>query len=58
MPRIQMTRSVKVALFFLRVYLIVLLALILIKFVGMFSKGNSSKGMPSNPPAATSQQKK
>jgi hypothetical protein len=36
MPRIKMTRTVKVALFFLRVYLIVMLALILTKFLRAF----------------------
>jgi hypothetical protein len=41
MPRIHMTRTVKVALYFLRVYLIVLLGLILVKFVLLFS-GKSS----------------
>jgi hypothetical protein len=33
MPRIQMTRTVKVALFLLRIYLLAMLALILIKFL-------------------------
>jgi len=33
MPRIQMTRTVKFALFFLRVYLIIMLVLILLKFL-------------------------
>ncbi len=32
-PRIQMTRTVKIALYFLRVYLIFLLILILVKFL-------------------------
>jgi hypothetical protein len=36
-----MTRTVKIALYFLRVYLIVLLGLILVKFVLLFS-GKSS----------------
>lgn len=36
MPRIKMTRTVKLALFFLRAYLILLLTLIGIKFVRMF----------------------
>ena len=36
MPRIQMTRSVKVALYGLRIYLIVLLSLIGLKFVRDF----------------------
>ena len=33
MPRIQMTRSVRVALWFLRIYLLVLLALIALRFI-------------------------
>ena len=33
MPRIQMTRTVKFALFFLQVYLLAMLALILVKFL-------------------------
>ncbi len=36
MPRVQMTRTVKIALYFLRVYLIVLLVLILVKFLRTF----------------------
>ncbi len=36
MPRVQMTRTVKIALYFLRFYLIVLLALILVKFLRTF----------------------
>lgn len=36
MPRIQMTRTVKVALFVLRIYLVGMLALILIKFLRIF----------------------
>ena len=36
MPRIQTTRTVKIALYALRVYLIVMLALILIKFLRIF----------------------
>ena len=35
MPRIKMTRSVKIALLFLRVYLLVMLALILVKFLNL-----------------------
>ncbi len=37
MPRIEMTRTVRFALFFLRVYLIVLLGLITLKFVRTFA---------------------
>jgi hypothetical protein len=36
MPRMQTTRTVKIALYALRVYLIVMLALILIKFLKIF----------------------
>jgi hypothetical protein len=33
MPRIQMTRTVKVALFFLQLYIVAMLVLILIRFL-------------------------
>jgi hypothetical protein len=36
MPRIYMTRTVKVAMFCLRIYLIGMLVLILIKFLRIF----------------------
>jgi hypothetical protein len=36
MPRIQMTKTVKVALFVLRVYLLGMLILILVKFLRIF----------------------
>jgi hypothetical protein len=36
MPRIQTTLTVKIALYVLRVYLIVMLALILMKFLRVF----------------------
>ena len=36
MPRIQTTRTVKIALYVLRIYLIAMLALILIKFLRIF----------------------
>jgi len=39
MPRVQMTRMTKFALLFLRVYLIVMLALILYKFIGILRAG-------------------
>ena len=35
MPRIRMTRTAKIALLFLRVYLLVMLALILVKFLNL-----------------------
>ena len=41
MPRIEMTPSVRFALFFLRIYLIVLLALITLKFVRTFTSSAS-----------------
>jgi hypothetical protein len=37
MARVQMTRTTRVALFFLRVYLILLLGLVLVKFLRTFS---------------------
>ncbi len=49
MPRIEMTPTVRFALFFLRVYLIVLLALITLKFVRTFS-GSSPSPQSSPPP--------
>ena len=36
MPRIKTTRTVTIALFFLRIYLLGMLALILIKFLKIF----------------------
>ncbi len=42
MPRIQTTPMVKASLYALRIYLIVLLALILVKFVRMLSASSSS----------------
>ncbi len=36
MPRVQMTRTARAALYFLRFYLIVLLILILVKFLRVF----------------------
>jgi hypothetical protein len=52
MPRIHMTRTARIALYFLRIYLILLLGLILVKFVLLFSKPSSnsppiSSGVPS-----------
>jgi hypothetical protein len=37
MPRVQMTRTTKIALYFLRFYLVALLALILIRFLRVFN---------------------
>ncbi len=53
-----MTRTVKVALFFLRIYLIALLALIILKFVGNFSSESITNKHTSQPPSATSGQKR
>jgi hypothetical protein len=47
MPRIQMTPTVRFVLVFLRVYLLVLLALITVKFVRTFS---GSSPQPHAPP--------
>jgi hypothetical protein len=47
MPRIAMTPTVRFVLLFLRVYLIVLLALITLKFVRTFS---GSSPQPQSPP--------
>jgi hypothetical protein len=44
MPRIQTTPMVKVALYALRIYLIVLLTLILIKFIHVFSTKPAASG--------------
>ncbi len=51
MPRIQITPTVKVALYFLRAYLIILLLLILIAFIRK-SQANSST-RPAAPPTAS-----
>ena len=43
MPRIHMTRSVKMALYVLRIYLILLLGLIVLKFVLLFTNGKKNE---------------
>jgi hypothetical protein len=43
MPRIHMTRSVKMALYALRIYLILLLGLIILKFVLLFYNGQKKE---------------
>lgn len=48
MPRIEMTPTVRFALFFLRIYLIVLLGLIGLKFVRTFT---NSSPRPEPPPS-------
>jgi hypothetical protein len=40
MPRVQMTRTTKFALFFLRFYLLVMLGLILYKFIQIIHAGH------------------
>ena len=40
MPRVQMTRTTKFALFFLRFYLLVMLGLILYKFIQILRAGH------------------
>jgi hypothetical protein len=40
MPRVQMTRTTKFALFFLRFYLLVMLGLILYKFIQIIQAGH------------------
>ena len=51
MPHIQMTRTAKIALYVLRIYLIVLLTLTGIKFVRTFLATNKA---PPSPPSAPS----
>jgi len=46
MPRIEMTPAVRFALFFLRVYLIVLLGLITLKFVRTFAGAPAASQSP------------
>ncbi len=50
MPRIKTTPTVRVALWALRIYLLILLALIGLKFARVFSRSGSQE----KPPAATS----
>ncbi|MGA8655996.1 MAG: hypothetical protein WB586_07575 [Chthoniobacterales bacterium] len=46
MPRIKMTPTVRVALWTLRIYLLVLLTLIAIKFIRVFSSGTDQSPSP------------
>jgi hypothetical protein len=48
MPRIQMTRTVRIALLLLRVYLIAMLVLIVVKFI--LSMGKIAPLPPKEPP--------
>jgi hypothetical protein len=52
MPRIKMTRTVRIALWALRIYLLILLTLIAIKFIRVFS---APADQPALPPAQTEQ---
>lgn len=49
MPRINTTRTVRIALWALRIYLLILLSLIGLKFARVFSHSGNAK----MPPAAT-----
>ena len=51
MPRVQMTPMVKVALYGLRIYLLVLLTLIAIKFYRVFSSSDA-QAEKQTPPTA------
>jgi hypothetical protein len=42
MPRVPMTRATRFVLYFLRVYLIVMLALILLKFIRTVGAGHAT----------------
>jgi hypothetical protein len=46
MPRIKMTRTVRFALWALRIYLLILLALIAIKFIRVFSTPGDHQVVP------------
>ncbi len=46
MPRIHTTRTVRVALWALRIYLLILLSLIGLKFARMFSHSSSDQNHP------------
>jgi hypothetical protein len=55
MPRIHTTRTAKAALWALRIYLLILLTLIAIKFARVFSH-SSAPSASEKPPAANSAQ--
>lgn len=46
MPRIKMTRTVRFALWALRIYLLILLTLIAIKFIRVFSTPGDHRVVP------------
>ncbi len=56
MPRIQMTRTVRFALIFIRIYLIVLLSLIALKFVRVFGGAEQKPTPPAAPAKAAGEQ--
>ena len=51
MPRIEKTKTVKLAMFFLRAYLIFLFGLILFKGVGLFFAKDAPVAKPQDPAA-------
>jgi hypothetical protein len=51
MPRIKTTRTVRFALWALRIYLLILLMLIGIKFVRVFSSSRKQDNAATSPPA-------
>jgi len=51
MPRIKTTKTVRFALWALRIYLLILLLLIGIKFVRVFASSHKSEDAASNSPA-------
>jgi len=55
MPRVQMTPMVKTALYGLRIYLLVLLTLIAIKFYRVFATPESQSKQPPAPAAKADQ---
>jgi hypothetical protein len=52
MPRIKTTPMVKAALWALRIYLLILLSLIGLKFARVFSSSHRQGGAPASPAAA------
>jgi hypothetical protein len=52
MPRIKTTKTVRFALWALRIYLLILLILIGIKFVRVFSSSHKADQAASSPPAS------
>jgi hypothetical protein len=52
MPRIEKTKTVKFAMFFLRAYLIFLFGLILFKGIGLFFAKDAPAAKPQEPTAA------